>query len=186
MPTTGVNDPSRPAFSPLATKRLRLRPFALDDAPSVQHFLGNEDLAKQTVNLPYPFEAGAAETWLRSTLDDLQNGGGYTLAMERREDKALMGAVGLLVDPVVGTRAELGYWIARTYWGIGLATEAVERMIGFGRIELGIKEIWACAFSENTASIRVLEKTGFQQNFSRDEQCPGRGGQRSITYFGLP
>lgn len=182
MPTIGAEPP---AFVPLASARLYLRPFSFDDAGSVQHFLGNEDLAKQTVNLPYPFAPGVAETWIRTTLDDLRQGAGTTLAVERREDGALLGAVGLILDEARDRRAELGYWIARTYWGNGFATEAVNCMIRYGRNELGLTEFSACTFIENQASMGVLLKTGFKEISTREEDCPARGGMRSITYFEL-
>jgi [ribosomal protein S5]-alanine N-acetyltransferase len=186
MPITGAKEPLLQlggGFASLLTERLRLRPFTLEDAPSVQHFLGNEDLAKQTTSLPYPFVEGAAEDWLRSTFEELENGTGYTLAVDRREDGALLGAVGLMLDIEHPTRAELGYWVARTYWGNGIATEAVRRLVHYGRQELGIEETWARVFSENISSRRVLEKAGFLSTRTCDEDCPNRGGLRSITYY---
>jgi len=188
MPTIGADIPSpgnAVVLAPLLTQRLRLRPLTIDDVTSVQHFLGNEELAKQTVNLPHPFGDKEALDWIQSAFDDLASGSGYTLAIERRPDGVLLGAAGLLVAPKVPTRAELGYWIARTYWGDGIATEAVNALIDFGREKAGLSEIWACAFSENTGSRRVLEKAGFQEDFTRTEDCPARGGPRSITYYGL-
>lgn len=189
MPTTGADGPPPPAFVPLAAGRLCLRLFTPGDARLVQHFLGDEDLAKQTINIPYPFVSGMAGTWVLTTLDDVGTGSGYTLAVERLEDRTLLGAVGLIIEtgstPYSGHRAELGYWIARSYWGNGYATEAVIRMIRFGREELGLTEICACVFTGNRASERVLQKTGFYETVTREEDHPARGGLRSITYFEL-
>ena len=55
------------------------------------------------------------------------------------------------------------YWIGKNYWGKGLATEAVNRMIHFGFIELGLNKIWASAISRNRSSIKVLEKSGLRK-----------------------
>ncbi|MEC3022160.1 GNAT family protein, partial [Bacillus cereus] len=60
-------------------------------------------------------------------------------------------------------RGELGYWIGKNYWGKGFATEAVNRMIQFGFIELGLNKIWASAISRNRSSIKVLEKSGLRK-----------------------
>ncbi len=188
MPTTGADNPwpeEGRAFVPLTTDRLRLRPFGPDDAPPVQQFLGTEQLAKQTINLPYPFETRDAVDWVQTTIDDLSSGSGYTLAIEQRTDGILMGAAGLQIAPHVPKRAELGYWVAHTFWGKGIAIEAVSQLIEYGRNEAGLNEIWACVFSENVASRRVLEKSGFEVSFTRDEDCPARGGHRSITYYDL-
>lgn len=61
------------------------------------------------------------------------------------------------------TIGELGYWIGKNYWGKGFATEAVNRMIQFGFIELGLNRIWASAISRNRSSIKVLEKSGLRK-----------------------
>lgn len=45
----------------------------------------------------------------------------------------------------------------------GFATEAVNRIIQFGFIELGLNRIWASALSRNRSSIKVLEKSGLRK-----------------------
>ncbi len=61
----------------------------------------------------------------------------------------------------------LGYYIARPYWGRGLASEAASAFVGLGLGQLGVTRILADADKGNSASERILEKLGFRM--FRDE-----------------
>lgn len=58
-------------------------------------------------------------------------------------------------------KAELGYVIARKYWGNGLATRAVAEVLKSGFEDLDIERIEAYVDPTNIASYTVLEKNGF-------------------------
>jgi RimJ/RimL family protein N-acetyltransferase len=57
---------------------------------------------------------------------------------------------------------ELGYWIARPYWGRGYATEAGRAVIDHARHSLRLPRLSAGHFIDNPASGRVLAKLGFR------------------------
>lgn len=57
----------------------------------------------------------------------------------------------------------LAFYLARPYWGRGLATEAGRAFLRFGWSELGLKRIVAGVQVGNAASVRVLEKLGLQR-----------------------
>lgn len=63
-----------------------------------------------------------------------------------------------------GQWRELGYVLAPGLWGLGLATEVAGALVGWHRAHPDPRlcaELRACAFAENGASRRVLEKVGF-------------------------
>ena len=62
--------------------------------------------------------------------------------------------------PVPG-EAALGIYLARAYWGRGLATEATRAFVGFGFEQLGVARIVTAIQVENAASVRIFEKLGF-------------------------
>jgi RimJ/RimL family protein N-acetyltransferase len=64
-------------------------------------------------------------------------------------------------NAVIPEEACLAYYLARPYWGRGLAAEAGRAFIQYGFRELGLSRIEAGANANNLASIRVLEKLGF-------------------------
>ncbi len=59
--------------------------------------------------------------------------------------------------------AELGYVLAKKYWGRGIATEAVKIALESGFTELGMSRIEAFVDPNNLASQRVLEKNGMKR-----------------------
>ena len=64
-------------------------------------------------------------------------------------------------DAIVGDEAVLAFYLARDYWGRGLANEAGQAFIRHGFDTLGLRRIHAGMNANNLASIRVIEKLGF-------------------------
>ncbi len=55
---------------------------------------------------------------------------------------------------------EVGYRLAKQFWGKGYATELTVGLLNYGFNEIGLQQIVAVARPDNTASIRVLSKAG--------------------------
>ncbi|HEU4642251.1 MAG TPA: GNAT family N-acetyltransferase [Gemmatimonadaceae bacterium] len=148
--------PTRPT---LDTSRLVLRPFTLADAPAVQRLAGAREVADTTLTIPHPYEAGMAEEWIGMHEAQFAAGEGVTFAITERDGGALVGAIGLTVQPA-HARAELGYWLGTPYWGRGYCTEAARAVLGHAFDALALHRVWACHFARNPASGRVLQKIG--------------------------
>jgi [ribosomal protein S5]-alanine N-acetyltransferase len=82
------------------------------------------------------------------------------------------------VGPISG-EGTLGIYLARSYWGKGLATEAGHAFVNFGFKELGLSRIVSVVEVGNNSSLRIMEKLGF--TLVRTEINPGR----SFHYFEL-
>ena len=98
-------------------------------------------------------------TWIATQPEKYAEGRVASFAITERESGALVGTISLHPEPP-HNRAELGYWIAKPYWGRGYATEAAEAMIAFGFDGIGLNKIHAAYFLRNPASARVIEKIG--------------------------
>ncbi|MFI1679990.1 GNAT family N-acetyltransferase [Streptomyces sp. NPDC020607] len=83
-------------------------------------------------------------------------------------DGDVVGNAGVYGAP--GER-EVTYWIDRAYWGRGLATAALRGLL---ELERG-RPLYARAAADNAASIRVLEKCGFQISAKDRGYAPARG-----------
>jgi RimJ/RimL family protein N-acetyltransferase len=59
-------------------------------------------------------------------------------------------------------RAEIGYWLAKPFWGQGIMTDVVRAACRFAQEKWKLVRITAHVFDFNTASCRVLEKSGFR------------------------
>jgi [ribosomal protein S5]-alanine N-acetyltransferase len=87
---------------------------------------------------------------------------GYTLAIERRSDHALLGTVSVEIDSFEHKRAEVGYILRRDAWGQGYATEAAGLARDFAFSQLGVYRLWAVCDPDNPASSGVLRKIGMR------------------------
>jgi RimJ/RimL family protein N-acetyltransferase len=81
----------------------------------------------------------------------------------RKEDRKLVGHAGLVPQTVNGTEElEIGYWIAREYWGRGYATEAAKALKEYGSEKLGKDRFVSLIQPKNTASRKVAERIGME------------------------
>ncbi len=74
-------------------------------------------------------------------------------------DEILVGGVGVSFEE--NNQLDLGYWIAKDYWGNGFATEASKGLIDYVKNETEFKAITACYVKGNKTSAKVLKKLGF-------------------------
>jgi RimJ/RimL family protein N-acetyltransferase len=61
-----------------------------------------------------------------------------------------------------GFESEIGWWLARQYWGRGLATEAARAALRDAFDRAGLDRIISIARPANTTSIRIMEKLGLK------------------------
>lgn len=147
-------------YPQLETERLLLRGFRADDAPRVQVLAGEREIAATTSLIPHPYPDGEATRWIGSHAESFVEGRSVALAITRREDNLLIGAIGLEFH-TKHRRAEVGYWVGKEYWGQGYATEALRAVILYG-FQRGVHRIWAEHFAHNPASGRVMQKAGMR------------------------
>jgi len=147
----------------IKTPRLLLRYWRGSEASDIFEFAGQPGLESMTGKATH------------KTLADSEKVLGQWMVAKNRfaiyhiADGCLVGHVGLhgswaeddacFAHLVV---AELGIFIARPYWGQGLAVEASKAAINHGFEVLGLGAITVCHFLENTQSQRVVEKLGFK------------------------
>ena len=138
------------------TPRLLLRPGFPEDAPALAAAIADEAIVRNLVVVPWPYRLRDAEAFLASPRDPVLPS---LLIYERTSGEPnLVGSCGLGRRP--SGAVELGYWIARPYWGRGIATEACRSLIDIART-LGLAQLEGSHFVDNPASGRVLEKLGF-------------------------
>jgi ribosomal-protein-alanine N-acetyltransferase len=142
------------------SERFRLRPFRRGDEDSLAENISNENIARSTLRIPYPYEKRDARSWIGHNLrlGRLKNRSEIHFAID--VNGSVVGGIGL--EKMDGYEAEIGYWLGETYWGQGIMTSALDLVTGYGFAELGLGKISAYVFPSNKASMRVLEKAGYQ------------------------
>lgn len=145
-------------------RQIQLSGFlASDQAACVTH-LQEREIYDRTLRIPHPYTAADFQAWLKIVETATQQQGRPIHWAIRNGEGALIGGIGLDgVQLGKSHRAEIGYWLAKPYWGRGIMTDVVRRVCQLAFSELGLVKITAHVFANNPASTRVLEKCGFVQ-----------------------
>ena len=85
----------------------------------------------------------------------------YDWAVVTNDEKKMIGTCGFTTLDFSHNAAEVGYVLNPRYWGRGIATEAVRRVLDFAFRELNVRRVEAKYIIGNDASRRVMEKCGF-------------------------
>jgi ribosomal-protein-alanine N-acetyltransferase len=140
------------------TERLRLRPFTLEDAAPLHQILEVEGVLRYYPSSDPP-DLDRVERLISRQIDHWEEHGCGWWAVEDASSGKLIGWSGLQYLPETD-EIEIGYLLARHFWGMGLATEGARVGMDFGFRELQIPTIVGIVHPENLASQRVLEKIG--------------------------
>jgi len=110
---------------------------------------------------------------IRRYFEDQRGDLAYPFFIFRRNDDALVGGLTLAnVRRGCAQACTLGYWMGRDYAQRGYMTAAVRGVIPFAFGTLRLHRIEAACIPANTASIKLLERTGFQrEGFARQYLC---------------
>ena len=118
----------------------------------------------------------AADAWIDCRKAHLAEHGFSFWALEAKASGIFLGAVGLLrisYEAHFSPAIEVGWRIARPFWGQGYAPEAAAASVRFGFEALGLSEVVANTVPQNTSSRRVMEKLGMSHNAADDFDHPG-------------
>ena len=165
----------------LTLDAVTLRPLRTSDAMAWYAYLSDPLVVQYT-----SFDINAladVEALVRELLAGAASGSDARFAIARTSDDVLIGTIGLH-DPQQGTM-ELGYDLARAYWGRGLATQVTRRVLAWGFGDLGLQRIQATVVEGHGASVRVLEKCGFHKEGVLRDYRLCRGELRDFSMYAL-
>jgi RimJ/RimL family protein N-acetyltransferase len=113
--------------------------------------------------IPFPYTSADADWWVAHVADETAKQGRSLNWAIRSPNGQLVGGIGFQgLEVGVTHKAQLGYWLARPFRGRGIMTHAVTRVSALAFAELALVRIFAYVFDFNVASVRVLEKAGFE------------------------
>lgn len=151
-------------FTPLETKRLRLRRFQLTDLEVFQAYRADPSVAAyQSWTERFSMEDARwfIERQLEITPGEL--GSDAQLAIELKASGAMIGDVFLNTPKDQPHQAHIGYTLARRHQGHGYASEAVQRVLDHAFRVLGKHRVSACTYAENERSVALLERIGMRR-----------------------
>lgn len=134
----------------------KLRPWHPADVEDLVRYSNNWEIAKYLRDaFPHPYTPENAVSFI-----EMASKSPSIFAIEI--DGHACGGIGLHPQQdIYRLNAEMGYWLGQPFWGRGIISEAIGRMVTFGFAQLPIDRIFAVPFGSNTASQKVLEKNGF-------------------------
>ena len=133
-----------------------LRALRRSDGAAFATLCGIPEVARQLGHAPLPLSTLGAEGFIDISNANRANGRAFDYAV--LEGDAFAGVMGLWA---AGDAWSLGYWIAKPFWGRGLATRAGSILIAEAARWFPERALVAQVFADNPASARVLRKLGF-------------------------
>jgi [ribosomal protein S5]-alanine N-acetyltransferase len=135
-----------------------LRDWTFADAGSLVKHADNPHVAAGMRDLfPCPYTLDDAKRFISMATSPGPN---LFLAIETGGEA--VGGIGVhQLDDVRCRSAEIGYWLSEVFWGQGIVTGAVSSMVPVAFETFDIVRLQAGVFSNNPASMQVLEKCGF-------------------------
>ncbi|NHN31853.1 GNAT family N-acetyltransferase [Paenibacillus agricola] len=143
----------------LETDRTVIRKLKIDDLPDMYAYCSDDVVSQYT-------------TWdTHQTLDDTKrfiefvwkaynNHEVAPWGIEDKQTSKLIGTCGFVYWNIAHSRAELGYALSKDFWGQGLMSEVVGKIIDFGWKNMNLVRIEARCHLANIGSARVMEKSG--------------------------
>lgn len=142
----------------LETPRLTLRPFTLDDADPLHRLMDDPEVMRYFPSTDPPGRE-QVERLVLSQLAHWEKHDYGWWAVELREKAGLIGWSGLQYLPET-KETEIAYFLGKTFWGRGLATEGAQEGLGYGFETLQLAQVVALVHPENLASQQVIQKLG--------------------------
>ena len=156
----------------LETNRLILRPWRGSDREPFAAMSCDPEVMAYLLPFASP---EAVDNWIARQQAHLATYGFCLWAVEARDTGEFMGAAGLLrigYEAHFAPAVEVGWRLARRFWGKGYAPEAASAAINFGFDRLGLQEIVANTVPHNSNSRRVMEKLGMAYDPADDFDHP--------------
>ena len=179
-----MNDSSKLDVPVLETGRLRLRRLRMDDAPALLEILSDDDAVRYW-GRPKMTRLETAEKYTRENLDWMEQGHCLYWAVEDLVSGKMIGTYALLRLDIDNRRAEVGYLLHRDWWHKGFMSEAMQRVIDYAFDDLKLHRLEADTDPANAASIRLLERFGFErEGVFKDRWCVA-GVYTDSLMFGL-
>jgi len=170
-------------MSTLSSALLILRPLTVDDVNNVHqlHLLPQTD-KYNTLGIPESIHQ--TEMLMQEWFQLIKQKEKYIFCIEDKEQN-FAGLIGMNIGKARYQKAEIWYKINYNQWGKGFATEAVKMILSFGFNDLKLHRIEAGCVTENTASVKVLEKCGFIKEGIRRKNLPIRGEWKDNYEFAI-
>jgi RimJ/RimL family protein N-acetyltransferase len=169
-----------------STTRLLLEEITKNDLQLVHELHSIPELDEfNTLGIPKDLEE--TKKVIQSGIDDQSKNprSEFAWKISLKESGKVIGLAGMFPSNDRFRLAEIYYKIHPDFWGQGFATEVARELVRFGFDELKLHKVEAGVASENSRSIRVLEKIGMTKEGLRRKILPIRGEWKDNYHFAI-
>ena len=137
-----------------------LREWRVSDKTDLVVSANNRNVWRNlTETFPHPYAETDADSWL-----EIAANAGRSVHLAITLNGIAIGGIGAIAGQGIAAQtAQLGYWLGEPYWGKGVASAAGQAMVHHLKAQRSFARLEAPIFAWNPASMRVLEKLGFQR-----------------------
>ena len=137
-----------------------IREWEIADAADLSAALSDQKVLDNLRDgLPYPYTEKDAADYI-NFVRSADKSDAFVFAVTA-DNKAIGNVGAFRQSNVHRLSAEIGYYLAQSYWGKGIMTETVKELCDYVFSNTDIVRIYGEVFSDNVGSCRVLEKAGF-------------------------
>jgi len=166
----------------LRTERLVLRKIVPTDIDDVYEYASDTRVSEFLLWSPHPTK-GYTKAYLSLLAKRYRAGDFYDWGIEL--DGKMIGTVGFTSFSIENNVGEIGYVLSSKCWGMGIASEAVKRILEFGFCELLLNRIEAKFMAENEKSRKLLDKLGFNYEGEMKEAVYAKDRYRNVGISAL-
>ncbi|ALC85190.1 GNAT family acetyltransferase [Bacillus sp. FJAT-22090] len=168
----------------LQTQRLHLRKMEVSDSHSLFKIWSDPDVTKFMNISSFTHEVQAKE--MIEKLEELaQASKAIRYSMIEQESNEIIGTCGFNSIDFENAKAEIGYDIAKAYWGMGYATEGIFALLNYSFETLELNRIEAKVEPANVNSIKVLKKLNFTFEGTLRQYEKSKGNFIDINIYSL-
>ncbi|NPV88378.1 GNAT family N-acetyltransferase [Coprothermobacteraceae bacterium] len=140
---------------------VRLRAYSREDLPKARAMINDPEVRQFLMpGIPWPLRPEDEEKWYE-TLDPFGTGP-YSLAIERLSDGEYLGGCGVNHVDWKNSKAEVGIFLGKQYWGFGYGTDALRVLVSFVFDEMNMHKVYLRVYSFNERAIQVYKSLGFK------------------------
>ena len=168
----------------LQTTRLSLRGIRAEDVDDFYDVYSHPEVMRYWSTPPLP-NKDAARNLIDEIHQSIERDDILKWGIALRSNDKLIGSVTLFHIDLTHHRAEIGYAQGRAYWGQGYMQEALKAVLNHAFEILNLHRIEADVDPRNAASVRTLERLGFQREGYLRERWQVNGEIQDAFYYGL-
>ena len=155
----------------LETPRLTIRYITIGDKEALVPILSDPEVMRYSI-IGVHDRRQIRQFIEQRLLSYLERGFGL-YALVHKQNQELIGYCGFFIQSIAEqSEVEIGYRLAKKYWGQGLATEAAQGVLRYGKSRFDFKRFICLIDPENIRSVNVARKLGMKP-------------EKKIVYYGL-